>query len=135
MPSFKLIKNTEKQFQINIFVKRTKINDVVTYFPRAEDDFTSKQEIIDFIKDGQAHGYFAAFALFLSITGRPNTTEINKELAYLKRAAPHKFKALESNLWNKFGFGDIVDITQSVALKNGLTSFIPTSVPNEHLPA
>lgn len=135
MPSFKLIKNTEKQFQINIYVKRTKINDVVTYFPRAEDEFTYKQEIVDFIKDGQVHGYFAAFALFLSITGRPNTTEIDKELAYLKRAAPHKFKALESNLWNKFGFGDLVDITQSVALKNGLTSFIPTSVPDEHLPA
>lgn len=133
MPGLQQIKNTEKQNQINIYIKRCKTDIGFSYIPQVEDDFLTNKDKQNFIQEGLEQGYFGAFALFLSITGRPNTLEIKQELAYLRRAAPHKFKNLENKIWSKFGFGDVIDITESVLQKNRFFSQKVLDVPNETL--
>ena len=73
-----------------------------------------------FIERGLAQGYFGAYAVYVTANGRPEVSEIKQELDYIRRYAPHKFKALDSSIWNIMGIGDVIDITESVMVKLGI---------------
>ncbi len=120
LPLLQEAKNTDDQKMMTIYVRRHTNEKGISYVPMAESNFKSLAEKQEFIKQGFSNGYFGAFNIYLTATGKPDTSEINTELDYIRRYAPHKFKILESNIWNVMGIGDIIDITESVLIKHGL---------------
>ena len=114
------IKAHEIQKQYTIYVRREVWEDKITYVPQVEDSFMSPDDQRSFIERGLAQGYFGAYAVYVTANGRPEVSEIKQELDYIRRYAPHKFKTLDSNIWNIMGIGDVIDITESVMVKLGL---------------
>ncbi len=57
---------------------------------------------------------FFCYQIFLSRTGRPDMEFINNELKYVSTYAIHRAKALEDELWDVCGVGDIVDISDEM---------------------
>jgi len=122
------IKAHEIQKQYTIYVRRESVNDKITYVPQTEDSFMSPDDQRAFIERGLAGGYFGAFAVYVTANGRPDVSEIRAELDYIRRYAPHKFKALDSSIWNIMGVGDVIDITESVMVKLNIP-VIPGQIP------
>ena len=123
------IKTSEIQKQYTIYVRREVSDNRISYVPETEDSFMSLEEQRMFIERGLAGGYFGAFAVYVTANGRPDVTEIRAELDYIRRYAPHKFKALDSGIWNIMGIGDVIDITESVMVKLNIP-VIPGQIPD-----
>ncbi|MBU2180737.1 MAG: hypothetical protein KJ930_15025, partial [Gammaproteobacteria bacterium] len=60
--------------------------------------------------------------IFLSRTGRPDTEHISKELGYVSVYAIHKAKVLEEELWSVVGVGDVIDISDEILLRYGVSA-------------
>ncbi|WP_133469091.1 PilZ domain-containing protein [Paraglaciecola marina] len=78
------------------------------------EQFTSTEHRREFIAQALQRGQFIAIKVFLGPTGRPDFETMQAELQYVGIYALHKAKALEDQLWNVSGIGDLVDVTDEV---------------------
>jgi hypothetical protein len=75
-----------------------------------------------FVQDALANDLLFCFKIFLSRTGRPDTEHISKELGYVSVYAIHKAKVLEEELWSVVGVGDVVDISDEILYRYGISA-------------
>ncbi|MBU1437400.1 MAG: PilZ domain-containing protein, partial [Gammaproteobacteria bacterium] len=75
-----------------------------------------------FVQDALANDLLFCFKIFLSRTGRPDTEHISKELGYVSVYAIHKAKVLEEELWSVVGVGDVIDISDEILLRYGVSA-------------
>ncbi|MFC6439325.1 PilZ domain-containing protein [Bowmanella sp. JS7-9] len=94
-----------------------KVSDAITC--RFSEEFGSDQARRDFISTAMDKGCFYAIKVFLARTGKPDTDMIKTEMQYLGVYALHKAKALEDQLWNISGVGDLIDVSDEAMLRYG----------------
>lgn len=81
----------------------------------------SAKSRIDFIKNAQQKAQFFAVKLFFIKVGKPDPESLSAELNYIKVYAPHKAQSIQNHIWEIMSFIDIVDITDEVLLRYGLS--------------
>ena len=62
------------------------------------------------------------YKILLSRTGRPDTDYIAAEMSYISTYAIHKAKTLEEELWSVVGVGDVIDISDEILLRYGVSA-------------
>ena len=85
-------------------------------------DLKTSQARQAFVQDSLNSDLLFCFKVFLSRTGRPDTDHIAKELGYVSQYAIHKAKVLEEELWSVVGVGDVIDISDEVLLRYGVSA-------------
>ena len=102
-----------------VYIGRIGVSGEIRYLTVREEDFTDSAQRLKFIRESQSRGTFCALKLFLSKTGKPDLTDIAKDLNYVAKYAVHKARALKNAIWSVTAVLDIVDITDEVLFSSG----------------
>lgn len=117
----KELKDSSASLCTTVYIGRLGVSGEIRYLTVREDDFTDSAQRLKFIRESQSRGSFYALRLFLSKTGRPDLTNIAKDLNYVAKYAVHKARALKNAIWSVTAVLDIVDITDEVLFSSGVS--------------
>lgn len=92
-----------------------------TFICHYGEQFLSLDMLTSFVTASVKSDVFFAFRIYLSKTGRPDMDYIAKELSYIGDYSQHRAKELEHRLWNITAVGDMVDISEEVMIRFGLS--------------
>ncbi|MDF2178008.1 PilZ domain-containing protein [Aliiglaciecola sp. CAU 1673] len=84
---------------------------------RLPEQFENEAQRRDFIGTAMGGGKFIAMRVFISRTGRPDTSFLHAELNYVGVYAVHKAKSMEEELWAVYAMADLLDITNEVMFR------------------
>ncbi|WP_220718866.1 PilZ domain-containing protein [Agarivorans litoreus] len=89
---------------------------------RCSDNFSSVQQLLEFVRLSLGRGKVHAFNLQLSRVGRPDTEYIQRELDYISHYAIHRAKQLEDELWSVAGVIEVTDVTEELMQRFNLST-------------
>ncbi|MDP5254921.1 MULTISPECIES: PilZ domain-containing protein [unclassified Vibrio] len=113
-------KQTSSSFEIYIGLEKLGRKPVAIHTKLAQ-DFTNIKQRIAFIKSAQISGEFIALRLSMAPIYSPITLLLQQELNDLTQVSVHQASALERELTNLVGYGEIEDITEEVLIRLQLT--------------
>lgn len=111
-----------KIYEVFIRFKPAQLRAEQSFVTEFDFDLKTSQARQAFVQESLANELLFCFKVFLSRTGRPDTDHIAKELGYVSQYAIHKAKILEEELWSVVGVGDVIDISDEVLLRYGVSA-------------
>ncbi|WP_306520776.1 PilZ domain-containing protein [Rheinheimera sp.] len=111
-----------KVYEVFIRLKPATARTETSFVTEFDFELKTSQARQSFVQESVQQDLLFCFKVFLSRTGRPDTDYIAKELGYVSLYAIHKAKVLEEELWSVVGVGDVVDISDEVLLRYGLSA-------------
>ncbi len=111
-----------KVYEVFIRLKPATARTEASFVTEFDFELKTSQARQSFVQESVQQDLLFCFKVFLSRTGRPDTDYIAKELGYVSLYAIHKAKVLEEELWSVVGVGDVVDISDEVLLRYGLSA-------------
>ncbi len=111
-----------KVYEVFIRFKPAQFRNEQSFVTEFDFDLKTSQARQAFVQESLANDLLFCFKVFLSRTGRPDTDHIAKELGYVSQYAIHKAKVLEEELWSVVGVGDVIDISDEVLLRYGVST-------------
>lgn len=111
-----------KIYEVFIRFKPAQFRNEQSFVTEFDFDLKTSQARQAFVQESLANDLLFCFKVFLSRTGRPDTDHIAKELGYVSQYAIHKAKVLEEELWSVVGVGDVIDISDEVLLRYGVST-------------
>jgi hypothetical protein len=114
--------NAPKIYEVFIRFKPAQLRSEQSFVTEFDFELKTSQARQAFVQESLANDLLFCFKVFLSRTGRPDTDHIAKELGYVSQYAIHKAKVLEEELWSVVGVGDVIDISDEVLLRYGVSA-------------
>ena len=101
-----------RELLVKVVPQASHLNEI--YLAKFSDEFPADKDRVNFINRALSQGVFFAIRVYLSRTIRPDTDFISAEMSYINHYAQHRGKALEEELWQVMGVGEVLDVTQEV---------------------
>jgi len=111
-----------KMYEVFIRYQPATARSEASFVTEFDFELKTSQARQSFVQDAISQDLLFCFKVFLSRTGRPDTDYIAKELGYVSLYAIHKAKVLEEELWSVVGVGDVIDISDEVLLRYGISA-------------
>lgn len=123
-PIIDKMERTDKPKIVELYIRhrQNQPNEARSFICHYDQQFLSPDMLNSFVKASTKNDVFFAYRIYISKTGRPDMDYVSKELSYIGHYAQHRAKELEGRLWNVAGVGDIIDISEEVMMRLGISS-------------
>lgn len=132
-PIIQKMERADKPHNIDLYVRyrEDQEGEAKTFICQYDSSFMNESMLSSFVNASAKNDILFVFRVYLSKTGRPDTSYLLNEMKYIHRYYQHKAKALESSLWAVSAIGDVIDITDEVIYRFGCDSQILNQQANK----